>query len=49
MDALVHRPVGDLLEEMLRRGASRFPHYLEPLPGSPISYRIAGERLASAA
>jgi len=41
VDALVHRPVGDLLEEVLSRGPARFPPYLEPLPGAPVSYRIA--------
>lgn len=41
MEALVHRPIGDLLEEILTRGAARFSAYVEPYPLAPTSYRIA--------
>lgn len=41
MDPLVHRPVGDLLEEILTRGAARFPGYVELYPLGPIPYRTS--------
>jgi hypothetical protein len=41
MEALVHRPIGDLLEEILTRGAARFPSYVELYPAGPPSYRLA--------
>ncbi|MEW6487208.1 MAG: HEAT repeat domain-containing protein [Thermodesulfobacteriota bacterium] len=41
MEALVHRPIGDLLEEIFSRGAARFPPYVELYPSGPVPYRIA--------
>lgn len=41
MEALVHRPIGDLLEEILSRGPGRFPPYVELYPAGPVPYRVA--------
>ncbi|MBE0616406.1 MAG: HEAT repeat domain-containing protein, partial [Proteobacteria bacterium] len=41
MDALVHRPVGDLLEEIVDRGPARSPDYLVHVPGAPPAFRLA--------
>ena len=38
---VVHRPIGDLLEEILSRGAPAIPNYIAHLPVSPLHYRIA--------
>ncbi len=41
MDAQVHRPLGDLLEEILDRGPGAFPRHLPPVGSAPRPYRLA--------
>ncbi len=41
MDDLVHRPLGDLLEEMLGRGCGAFHRYLSAYPAAPLPFRLA--------
>ncbi|GAB4260140.1 MAG: hypothetical protein Kow0092_08810 [Deferrisomatales bacterium] len=41
MDELIHRPIGDLLEELLDRGHEGFPRYVAAFRGAPAPYRIS--------
>ncbi len=41
MDPLVHRPAGDLLEEIVGKGAEGFPRYLGHAGEAPRTYRLA--------
>ncbi len=41
MEAELHRPLGDLLEEILDRGPEGYPRYLRGFPQAPRAYRLA--------
>ncbi len=41
MEDRVHRPLGDLLEEILDRGAPAYPRFLGQVQRAPRSYRLA--------
>ncbi len=41
MEAELHRPLGDLLEEILDRGPGSYPRYLRGFPEAPRTYRLA--------
>ncbi|GAB6063795.1 HEAT repeat domain-containing protein [Deferrisoma palaeochoriense] len=41
MDDLIHRPLGDLLEEILDRGPGAFHRYAGPVGTAPLRYRLA--------
>ncbi len=41
MEAELHRPLGDLLEEILDRGPEAYARYLRGFPQAPRAYRLA--------